>query len=463
MNGMAVVFSGTNCTSTYNDISGLSLASITFAGNNFSLAGNGVTLTGSVTVNSGVSGSSISLPIALSGSDTFNVGASGLTDSGVISGTGGLTETGGGTLVVTGADTYSGGTVVSAGTFQVGVGTTAGSLSGSSAVSIATGTTMEWDDNDSTSVLTLPNPISGSGTLLLQGQDDVTALQTSAYTLSGNNSGFSGTLLLERSMVWNTTQQSQVGSALIDVEDRATMAFNGGTFSNNIIVGMNSGWHDSASGSDIVVGAIRLEYNNTLTGNITLNDTNTVVNGDATGKNSTIGSYSGGNDTLSGVISGPGGLAMSRYTSCIEPVSITLSGSGSNTYGGETVVDGQGQRATLILAKTGGAVAVPGNSTVQMGSATNGQANLRMGQGNQFGPNVCDELRQRVRTDHGLRPGGNDAVPGRDHGGHDDRGGRGGDRERGGRQHRPRGRRHAGAYRRRQLCLQRLRPRRGQR
>ena len=69
------------------------------------------------------------------------------------------------------------------------------------------------------------------------------------------------------------------------------------------------------SGSDVVLGAIRLEGNNTLTGNIMLNGAaNPITLGDNTGANSTIGSYGGGTQTLSGVISGTGGLAMSRYT-----------------------------------------------------------------------------------------------------------------------------------------------------
>ena len=66
----------------------------------------------------------------------------------------------------------------------------------------------------------------------------------------------------------------------------------------------------------MVIGAIRLEGNNTLTGNITLNGAaNPITLGDNTGANSTIGSYAGGTQTLSGVISGTGGFAMSRYTS----------------------------------------------------------------------------------------------------------------------------------------------------
>ena len=84
-------------------MSGMSFASITFAAGNFTLGGDSVTLTSGVTVNSGVSGSSISLPITLSGANAFNIYGPSLSDSGVISG-GSLTVFGSGSLTLDGAD-----------------------------------------------------------------------------------------------------------------------------------------------------------------------------------------------------------------------------------------------------------------------------------------------------------------------------------------------------------------------
>ena len=119
---------------------------------------------------------------------------------------------------------------------------------------------------------------------------------------------------------------------------------------------------------------------------------NPITLGDNSGAGSTIGGYTQGDHTLTGVISGSGGLAMSRFTGwnggSQQTVNIRLAGTASNTYTGVTVVDGQGagaNRAALWLQKTGGAVAVAGGDTVQFGSNTGGTAALYMGGNNQFG------------------------------------------------------------------------------
>ena len=104
----------------------------------------------------------------------------------------------------------------------------------------------------------ITNTLTGAGTVLFQGQNATTALQTSVYDNNGDWSGFSGEVVLNRSIFWNNTAQSQVGTGTIRVQDRATMSFNGGTFSNDIVLESGAAgttmsaatmWSSEASGS----------------------------------------------------------------------------------------------------------------------------------------------------------------------------------------------------------------------
>jgi len=127
--GSQLIFAGNSYTSTTNNLSnGTTFASIEFKSSNFTLAGNSITLTGGVTVDPGVSSSTISLAIGLSGTVPFNVYGAGLSDSGVLSGSGVLAKSGAGALTLSGANTYTGGTVLAGGTLSLGsanaIGTT---------------------------------------------------------------------------------------------------------------------------------------------------------------------------------------------------------------------------------------------------------------------------------------------------------------------------------------------------
>jgi len=306
-----------------------------------------------------------------------------------IAGSGTVTKTGTGTQILSGTNTYTGTTTVNGGTLRVGNGTNLGALASSSVVTANAGGTIVWDNsNSSSSIVTISNTLSGAGTVLFQGSNNSSNPLFSTYSITGTNTGLTGTLRANSARLL-VSSQNALGTAAIDLQTGASLLLSGSTtLANNITIGTGAGWRDNG----FYIGALRLEGAQTLTGNITLNNTTSIVLGDNSGINSTIGGYSTGNHTLSGVISGPGDLAMSRYTSwnggSTQDVDITLSGASSNTYTGKTVVDGQGARASLILAKTGGAVAIAPNTVVQMGSQTGGQANLRMAGNEQFGAGV---------------------------------------------------------------------------
>jgi autotransporter family porin len=118
--------------------------------------------------------------------------------TGTVSGTLGLTKAGAGTLVVT-TGSYTGATVIDAGTLQIGSGATAGSLSTSSAISGSVGATLAFNR---TGIVTQGSqfsnaPITGglgltqlaSGTLVLNAANTYTGPTTlAAGAIEANNS-----------------------------------------------------------------------------------------------------------------------------------------------------------------------------------------------------------------------------------------------------------------------------------
>ncbi len=294
---------------------------------------------------------------------------------------------------------------------SMGLTTAQPSIAGSSNVVINSQGTMQWDNNATNATITLANSISGTGTLKFQGQNAINNRVISGYQLTGNNSGFSGNLMINRCRLQGVSSPNYLGNSTIYIQDRGSVVFGSNTFSNTIVVEDQSGWHDDQSG-DTVIGALRLEGATTLTGNIILNNPTNTVLGDATCKYAAIGSWDAGTHTISAVISGNGNLSMSRFTGyrggTPQTVNIKLSGTNSNTFQGKVVVNGQGANANLLLMKTGGAIAIPSNTIVEMGNNTGAQANLRMGDDqntgattgtarnqwdNQFGDNVLMDFK----------------------------------------------------------------------
>lgn len=107
---------------------------------------------------------------------------------GIISGAGGLRLEGGGTMTLTGNNTFTGVTTISQGILRLGDGGTSGSLGSGEVINHST-LAINRSDN-----LTLANVISGTGGLVLEGAGKVTI--TAANTFSGNTVISGGTLAL---------------------------------------------------------------------------------------------------------------------------------------------------------------------------------------------------------------------------------------------------------------------------
>ncbi len=173
--GDQLIFSGSTRTATVNNLTaGTSFKSIEFASYNFSITGNSLTLTSGIIVDSGVSGSSISAGLGLNGACTVNVVNTSITISSAVSGSGSLTKTGGGTLILTGTNAYSGGTTISAGALQIGAGGTAGSIVGN----ISNNGQLIVNRSG---VLTLSGNIGGNGSLTKLGSGTLELLGTNYY------------------------------------------------------------------------------------------------------------------------------------------------------------------------------------------------------------------------------------------------------------------------------------------
>ena len=117
-----LIFSGT-ATDTFNDFpAGTAFGSIEFVSSGFSISGNAVALTGNtIILDTGVTSATITTDAALHG--PLPVGVTDddatLTLSGSLSGSNYLEKTGGGTLILSGDNTYSGGTTIEDGTLQL--------------------------------------------------------------------------------------------------------------------------------------------------------------------------------------------------------------------------------------------------------------------------------------------------------------------------------------------------------
>ncbi|EIJ1964117.1 autotransporter-associated beta strand repeat-containing protein [Salmonella enterica] len=234
---------------------------------------------------------------------TLELNTSGTFDN-AISGSGQVVKSGDKMLTLSGANSYSGGTLISDGT-----------LVASNVESLGTGDVTNNATLELNTGGDFTNNISGSGQVVKSGDD--------ALALSGANSYTGGTLISSGTLV--ATNVDALGSG--DVTDNATLELNtGGTFDNAI----------SGSGQVVKSGdkTLTLSGSNTYTGGTLISDgtlvasnVNALGSGDVT-DNAVLELNTGG--TFDNAISGSGQVEKSGDG--------TLTLSGSNTYTGGTLI-----------------------------------------------------------------------------------------------------------------------------
>ncbi len=294
----------------------------------------------------GLSGSTnLGLTNNASAAVSLSVGnnSSSTTFSGVLSGGGSLNKVGSGTLTLNNAESYTGGTIVSTGTLQLGDGVT---NNGSVAGNIT---------DDATLTFANPNPqiyanvISGTGAVNVNGPGNLTLTNANMY--SGVTNVNAGTLQLGDGVVNN-------GSVAGNIVDNTAVVF--ANPNNETYAGAISG-----PGSVTAAGMGTLEFTgaNTYYGNTNVNPTATLQLGDGVSNNGSLAGNTNLSGTLifanpntqiySGIISGTGSVIANG------PGYLTLQG--ASTYSGPTTING-------------GTVDVSNNTALGTGTVTlNGQ------------------------------------------------------------------------------------------
>ncbi|ECR5744341.1 autotransporter-associated beta strand repeat-containing protein [Salmonella enterica] len=281
-----------------------------------------------------------------------------------ISGSGQVVKSGDETLTLSGANSYTGGTLISSGTLVANNVEALGSGDVTDNATLELNTGGDFD-----------NAISGSGKVEKSGDD--------ALTLSGANSYTGGTLISSGTLVASNVEALGTG----DVTDNAVLELNtGGDFDNAI-----SGSGQVEKSGD---GTLTLSGSNTYTGGTTINDGTLIAtsvdalgSGDVT-DDATLELNTGG--TFDNAIGGSGNVVKSGAD--------TLTLSGSNSYTGGTTISG----GTLVASNV---------EALGTGDVTN-NATLELNTGGDFINNIGGTGRVEKSGDDTLTLSGSNTYTG---------------------------------------------------
>lgn len=313
---------------------------------NQTLAGLTTTGLGGSVVGGAAASSTLTLNIA--GSSTFGgtLGGAGTNENNLA-----LNKQGSGTLILTGANTYTGNTTIGAGgTLQIGVGSTTGSIAAGSAV-INDGT-LTINRSDAS---TFSNTITGTGGLVKSGSGDL--------TLSGSGSSYSGGTTISGTNNFILGANGALGNGAL-------------TFTNTSTARLwLSGTDQTITALDLsgATGLVVIQNQGGGSGRLTVNLADGVTS-------SSTGSFyfrdqSGGTGTLALIKTGAGTLDFSAYAAMTYSGGLTVNGgifafnnsaavgTGSLTLGGGTLKVTSGASLTISLATTLTAATVSGIDT----------------------------------------------------------------------------------------------------
>ena len=321
------IFSAAPGIVTIDDVGGNVRASgLQFASDGYTLTGDALTLTGSQAI------------VQVGDSSAASAGYT-ATIASELTGTAGLVKTDAGTLVLTAANSYTGGTTIDGGTLQIGAGGTTGSIIG------------DIDNNgvlvlDRSDAIALDGTISGTGSLTKRGGG--------VLTLTGTNSYSGGTL------VESGTVQISSDANLGDVA--GTLSLQGGTLQAGA---------SFASSRDILLGSADSNSIDTQGFDVTL--AGTIGDGPNNNSGNFVNKLGSGTLTLTGA---------NTYSNRTVIAGGTLAVAGAGTIGSGNLVVASGTVFDISQADAGARV-IQLNSgpagTIALGSKT-----LTLGFGNSF-------------------------------------------------------------------------------
>jgi len=241
-------------------------------------------------------------------------------------------------VTLTGTNTYGGGTVINAGTLQVGNGGTSGTI-GTGPVTDNSALIFNRSDN-----LTMANTLSGAGTLMQFGP--------SSLTLTGGGTGFTGSLSVSNGTVWLNSSNA---ASFTEVHPGATLGGTG-VLPESSYLQVDAGGTLTAGASSSSVGTLMVPDTAYVYGNVFIKlDKSQAQSNDklATIAGSVNNLGTGNTFTVTNI--GPALKVGDKFTVFSQPssgfASLTVTGAGA-TWQNNLNVDGSITALTVPLVNT---------------------------------------------------------------------------------------------------------------